>query len=288
MKDSQIVVAGNRTLAYTDLGARDGPCLFFFHGAPMSRLHLVPLEGQFSARGLRVIAPDRPGYGGSSPQPGRALEDWPDDVATLADALGIGRFLVAGHSSGGAYAVACAALLPARVRGMIVAAGVTNMLWPEAWNGYLDGRVELDIMRAGSEAQAIARATEAFGADGTGFMTQRFDLPESDVAFLTEPGAEEALGAALIEAFRQGIAGYAQDVYLEGLGWRFNANRISTPLVVVHGDMDTLVPSAHSRHTASLIPGSTLHLLPGHGHLTILSELPAVAAALSASTTASD
>ena len=283
MKDSQIVVARNRTLAYTDLGAVDGACLFFFHGAPMSRLHLVPLEQQFSARGLRVIAPDRPGYGGSSPQTGRALEDWPDDVAALADALGIDRFLVAGHSSGGAYALVCAALLPDRVRGTIVAAGVTNMLWPEAWNGYLDGRVEREIMRASSEAQAIARATEAFGSDGTGFLTQRFDLPEPDVALLTEPGAEEALGAALIEAFRQGIAAYAQDAYLEGLGWRFNTNRISTPSVVIHGDMDNLVPLAHSRHTAGLIPGSTLHLLPRHGHLTILSEVPAIAAALSAS-----
>src|SRR5262245_1689679 len=101
----------------------------------MSRLHIVPLEQQLSARGLRVIAPDRPGYGGCSPQPGRALEDSPDDVAALADALGIDRFLVAGHSTGGAYAIACAALLPDRVRATIVGAGVTNMLWPDAWNG---------------------------------------------------------------------------------------------------------------------------------------------------------
>jgi pimeloyl-ACP methyl ester carboxylesterase len=177
----------------------------------------------------------------------------------------------------------CAALLSERVRGVIVAAGVTNMLWPEAWNGYLDGRVELEIMRARSEAEAIARATEAFGADGTGFMTQRFDLPEPDVALLTEPAAEVALGAALIEGFRQGIAAYAQDAYLEGLGWRFGADRISAPSVVTHGDRDNLVPLAHSRHTASLIPGSALRVLPGHGHLTILSELPTVAASLSAS-----
>jgi pimeloyl-ACP methyl ester carboxylesterase len=52
------------------------------------------------------------------------------------------------------------------------------------------------------------------------------------------------------------------------------------PVDVVHGELDTLVPIAHSRHTAELVPGSTLRLLPGHGHLTILSELPMTASAL--------
>jgi len=63
------------------------------------------------ASGVRVISPDRPCYGRSSPQPGRSMADWPSDVAVLTEALGIERFAVAGHSSGGPYAVACAALL---------------------------------------------------------------------------------------------------------------------------------------------------------------------------------
>lgn len=108
MKDSQLMVGRGRELAYTDIGDPGGPCVFFFHGAPMSRLHLIGLEDQFAAQGLRVLSPDRPGYGRSSPQVGRSMADWPQDIAALADALGIDRFLVAAHSSGGPYAVACA------------------------------------------------------------------------------------------------------------------------------------------------------------------------------------
>lgn len=133
MKDSQINLAGDRQLAYTDIGVPDWPCLFFFHGAPMSRLHLSYIEQQFLAERIRVVSPDRPGYGGSSPQPGRSMADWPSDVAALADLLGIDRFVVAGHSSGGPYAVACAALLPERVLAGIVLAGVTATIyriWP--------------------------------------------------------------------------------------------------------------------------------------------------------------
>jgi pimeloyl-ACP methyl ester carboxylesterase len=77
MKDSQVMLGGGRELAYTEIGRPGGPCVFFFHGAPMSRLHLVGMEEQFAAQGLRVVSPDRPGYGRSSPQPGRCLADWP-------------------------------------------------------------------------------------------------------------------------------------------------------------------------------------------------------------------
>jgi pimeloyl-ACP methyl ester carboxylesterase len=280
MKESRVQVGAGRQLAYTDIGRPGDPCLFFFHGAPISRLHLVPLEAQFAARGLRVVSPDRPGYGRSSPQPGRSIADWPADVAALADALAIDRFLVAGHSSGGVYAVVCAALLRERVRGGVVVAGVTDMTWPDAWTGYLEGRKEIEIMRCADERAALERSIAHFGADGNGFLAEPFEWPGPDGAYLADAAVDQALTAAVVEAFRQGVAGYAQDIYVEGHGWNFDPGRISAPIDVVHGELDALVPLAHSRYTAARIPGATFRELPGHGHLTIVSELPALAAAL--------
>jgi pimeloyl-ACP methyl ester carboxylesterase len=274
MKDSQVIVGQDRALAYTDIGDPGGPCVFFFHGAPMSRLHLVGLEDQFLARGLRLVSPDRPGYGRSSPQPGRSMADWPTDVAALADTIGVDRFLVAAHSSGGPYAVACSALLPDRVLAGAVLAGVTDMAWPDAWNGYLED--EIQLMRLPDENAAIAWCVERFGADGRGFFEVPFEFPEPDRALLADEAFEQAVG----EAFRQGVAGYAQDVHVQGRPWPFDSSRISVPIDVVHGDADTLLPLAHSRHTAALVPGSSFRTYPGHGHLTILSELPMIAAAL--------
>ena len=280
MRDSHIVLGDGRTLAYTDIGVERGPCMFFFHGAPITRLHLVPMEERFATRGLRVISPDRPGYGKSSPRPGRSLADWPQDVSALADALGLDRFLVAGHSSGGAYALVCAALLSDRVTGGVVLGGVTDMAWPEAWTGYLEGRAEVELMHLPDESATFARAVEHFGADGNGFLEQSFEWPAPDLEFLADEANDKALSDAVAEAFRQGIVGYAQDVHLEGRGWPFDARRIGVPIEVVHGDQDVLVPIAHSRHTAELIPGARLRVLPGHGHLTTLSELPEMAARL--------
>ena len=100
-----------RSLAYTDVGGPNSPLLVYFHGAPTSRLDLALLEHALAGVDVRVVAPDRPGYGGSSPRAGPRLEDWPSDVTALATYLAAGRFAVMGWSSGGPYAVVCAALL---------------------------------------------------------------------------------------------------------------------------------------------------------------------------------
>jgi pimeloyl-ACP methyl ester carboxylesterase len=86
--------------------------------------------------------------------------------------------------------------------------------------------------------------------------------------------------SAVAEAFRQGVAGYAQDIVVQGRPWPFNPDRIVVPFQVVHGQLDALVPLAHSRHTSELMRGSTLRVLPGHGHMTTVSELPELASAL--------
>jgi pimeloyl-ACP methyl ester carboxylesterase len=92
--------------------------------------------------------------------------------------------------------------------------------------------------------------------------------------------SDARFGEALAEALRQGVAGYARDVYVQGRPWPFDPSRIAVPVEVAHGELDTLLPLAHSRHTAELIPGASLHTYPGHGHLTILAELPRIASAL--------
>ncbi len=105
MNDRTISLSDGRTLAFTEVGDAGGTPVIHFHGAPSSRLELGFLDSAFAEAGLRVITPDRPGYGGSSPHPGRTLAGWPTDVAALADALGVDRFVVSALSGGGPFAV---------------------------------------------------------------------------------------------------------------------------------------------------------------------------------------
>jgi pimeloyl-ACP methyl ester carboxylesterase len=282
MRDAKVAMSGGRELAYTDIGDSGWPCVFFFHGAPMSRLHPAYLEHAFIAERIRIISPDRPAYGKSSPQLRRSMADWPSDVASLADALGIARFIVAGHSSGGPYAVACAALLPERVTAGIVLGGVTDMGWPGAWEGYVES--ERELMRLRDETAAVLWCARRFGADGSRFQdASDFEFTDADRTLLADERVGRALMSAVGEAFRQGVAGYAQDIVVQGRPWPFDPHRIVAPFEIVHGELDISIPLAHSRHTSQLIPGSTFRVLPGHGHLTTISDLPAMASALARS-----
>ena len=271
-----------RTLAYTEIGAAHGPVALYFHGAPGSRLELIALDEAFAAVGLRVITADRPGYGGSTPLPGRTTADWADDVAALADRLGVDRFVVMGLSSGGPYTVACASLLGDRVTGAIVAAGNTDMSWPEASDGYLQS--ELEIMAMDDEGAAVAWCIERYGADGSGLFGGEGDMDLGDVdnAWLADEANLTSLMVTMSEAFHQGVVGYAHDITVQGRAWTFDPAAITCPTIVVHGTEDRLVPVEHSRHTASLIPGSERRELPGVGHLSLGEHLPALVEELTA------
>src|SRR5688572_6695284 len=122
-EDQQVSLPDGRKLGYGDYGDPQGEPVFFFHGWPSSRFHGKLLHEGARERGLRVIAPDRPGIGLSDPLPGRGFGTWPGDVAGLADALGFGTFRLFGISGGCPYTLATAAALPERVRAAAVLCG---------------------------------------------------------------------------------------------------------------------------------------------------------------------
>lgn len=107
----------------------------------------------------------------------------------MANHLGIERFAVPGLSSGGPYAVACAALLPDRVASAGIVGGETDFAWPGAWEGYLEN--EGTLMRIGDEAGSGAWCEACYGPDGSGFMEAGLgELAPPDQAALED----EALG----------------------------------------------------------------------------------------------
>src|SRR2546421_3327181 len=113
------------------------------HGTPSSRHSYVRWIEDAAARDIKLIGYDRPGYGGSSPQPGRSVADCAGDVQAIADALGIERLAVWGLSGGGPHALACAALLPE----LVVASGLVASVapWQAPGLDYFDGMGEENV-----------------------------------------------------------------------------------------------------------------------------------------------
>jgi pimeloyl-ACP methyl ester carboxylesterase len=125
--ETDLALSDGRTLHVYDTGTGDGAAgltVFWHRGTPNTGAPPEPLFAAAAERGIRWVSRDRPGYGGSTPHPGREVASAAADVASIADALGIDRFAVMGHSGGGPHALACAAVLPGRVLAAVCMSGL--------------------------------------------------------------------------------------------------------------------------------------------------------------------
>ncbi len=126
MNIKTVKLSDSRTLTYCEYGDPNGIPVFYAHGGPGSRLEGSLFHEKAVHYGMRLIATDRPGMGGSTFKPDRGLLDYPDDLAELADLLKIEKFGVLGTSGGGAHTVICGYALPQRLIFNIALCGYTN------------------------------------------------------------------------------------------------------------------------------------------------------------------
>jgi pimeloyl-ACP methyl ester carboxylesterase len=168
MQDQRVRLSDGRVVGFADYGppSASARAVLWCHGGPGSRIEPAHLAAQANQAGLRIIGIDRPGYGLSTPQPGRTIAGWVPEALAVADHLGIGQFVTAGISTGGAYALALAALAHERVLGVVACCSMTDVRWPE-------GRATMSrphthaVWEASDRAAAIAAATEAHGEGGS-------------------------------------------------------------------------------------------------------------------------
>jgi len=223
--------------------------------------------------GVRLITADRPGYGRSDPKPGRQILDWPADVEQLAAALGVEEFDVAGHSSGGPYALACAANLAERVNRVALISCIAPYGEPTSEQPDDDEQLTRlayhDLARAATEiAKSAAWLVEA---------PERFlDLPrpEPDVLLLKDPAVRDMFVKTIREAVKQGADAYGWDCALERRAWGFAPDEISAEVWIFQGGQDRAVPVSQAHTLAATLPNSHLRLFPDAGHGLILSDWP--------------
>lgn len=288
METNVFDLPGGRELGFSETGDRGGKPVLAFHGTPGSRRQILIPAADEAARqaGVRLIAPDRPGYGHSTFQPGRRLVDWPADVAALADHLGIDRFGVIGISGGGPHALVCAALLPDRVTRAGVVSGVGSTATAEDAEGMMPMNKILGSLGRRSEVALLpvtavmARVMRRRPEQATRLMMRQ--LPPSDAAILARPEIHRAFVAEAAQATSTTARAVAQDMALFARPWGFELGGIKVPVDFWQGDADRNVPPAHARRQADQVKGSTLHEFPGEGHLLVIDRLTEILQAVAA------
>jgi pimeloyl-ACP methyl ester carboxylesterase len=275
MIEHQLVTADGRALQVLEGGAANGRPVLVHNGTPNSRLLFDPDLARAERLGVRLISYDRPGYGGSTPQPGRSVADCAEDVRAIAAALEIERLAVWGISGGGPHAIACAALLPDLVPAVAVLASCAP--WQAAGLDYFAGMGQMnaeDTLLMLEDPVAARAKAESDRLDMIAITPDA--LIEYLNTLLTPVDAAELTGDLaeyLVRAARSGLApgsdGWWDDDVAFLAPWGFELDSIRTPVLLYHGRQDRFVPFGHGEWLSRHIPGVQAELTDDDGHLTL-------------------
>ena len=281
-QDSCIRLAGSRRLGFAEFGRPDGEPVIICHGLPSTRIAASGLHQAALQSGVRLIAPDRPGFGLSDPSPGRQILDWAGDVAALADSLQLQRFSLMAISSGMPYALACAIVLPERLRAVAILGGLGRLDVP----GVTDGmQVERQVIyalatrspRVGSLwMRLIGRA--ATRAPERVVRQQMRYLASVDQDVLRRNGGIALRAADLKEAFRQGAAAAAAEAALHVSDWGFGLRDVGLEVYLWNGALDWSHPVAMVEHHVRELPKVRSVVVPDVGALGYMERMPAILA----------
>jgi pimeloyl-ACP methyl ester carboxylesterase len=276
--DRTIQTPDGRTLAIEEAGDPNGRPVLVHLGTPNSRHLYQPHTVDAAVRGLRLIGYDRPGYGGSTPQPGRSAADCAADVRAICAELGVDRLAMWGISGGGPHVLACAALLPDLVTAVASLASPAPLdaegldwyagmgeLNVEDFQLFLSDR-EASRVKMESEREEMLATSAAELADG-----MRTLLGPADAAVLKDALADY-LAYCNHEGLGPGIQGYWDDTVVLSTPWGFELSAITVPVLLMHGRTDRFVPFGHGEWLAGRIPGVEARLFDHDGHLTLFTN----------------
>ncbi len=273
--EHRFIQPDGRQVSYAEFGDRAGKPVIYCHGFPGSRLEARLADDAALGLGIRLIAPDRPGFGSSSFVADRRLSDWGRGLADLANGLALQHFHLIGVSGGAPYAMAAGLHLAERIERIAIVCGLGEMTGdhPTA-DMNLAEAASLEFYRRSPKiafwsylhviGPLLRRSPELI------FRILVGRSPLADRTVLKIPYVRDAIVASFSEAFREGSRGPAYELGLLTQPWGIDPSHLNVPVQLWHGDADHTVPEAMARRHASLLPDVRAHFIPGEGHFSLI------------------
>jgi pimeloyl-ACP methyl ester carboxylesterase len=266
-----LTIDGHR-VHYVVMG--EGPDLVLVHGASgNTRDFTHALAGRLAMR-YRVIVMDRPGLGYTDridPQ-GASLAAQAGLLSDAATRLGADRPIVFGHSYGGAVALAWALSRPDNVSALVLSAAASN-----PWDTGL-GTYYTILSHPLGQWFLIPLLTA--------WVPDRVVDEQIDAVFAPQvapPGYHAHIGAGLTlrRVSMRANALHRRNLLREITAQAPRYGEIDVPVEILHGDADLTVPlHVHSEPLSRQVPGASLSVLPGVGHMLHHADPDAVEAAI--------
>lgn len=245
---------------YTDEGRREGRTIILVHGFGASVHAWRPWIDRL-AQDHRLVAIDLPGHGLTQTPAGyrATLEGNAQLVDALATHLNLDRFILAGHSMGGAVSLSYAMEHPERLRGLVL---VASAGWPGDSSGPPPGFSLLN----NDAGRFLLKLVDPRLVIGGGLKSAY-----ADESLATDAVIDRYANLALGEGHRDVLLTQRSQPDPPWTPASFAA--IRTPTLVMVGEKDALIPPASGRALAGAIPGAYLVTYPEGGHLP-MEQLP--------------
>ena len=252
------------TLSWDEFGShRASITLVLLHGFPHDRglwsAQVAAAEHAFPD--TRILLPDLPGFGRSSPLPAAGMDAYADTLEPMLDAAGVERAVIGGLSMGGYIAFAFWRRHAARVRALIL----------------MDTKAAADTEPAREKRRALIATVTG---EGVGAVVPAM-LPAQLGATTRgrDPALVERVAVMLRRAPASGVTGAAQAL-MDRDDSTATLDTITVPTLILVGDEDTTTPPADALAMSAGIRGSRLVTIPGAGHLAPLEQPTTVNAAI--------
>lgn len=290
LRDSQVLaLASGGTVGIAEYGIPDGRPVLALHGAPACRLMFAAADAAAKAHGLRILAPDRPGYGLTPPDNTISLAARRQWLESVVDALQLDRFALLAVSGGAPFAVSLAAALPGRVAALALVSPMGPVADYSASAEAALEPVSFVQQRFFMHMPFRTWLTHPLGDLGAWMFRHGPDmltglLPKLagslDARILSKPEVARMMRDMTLEAFRQGGQGGTADLEIFGRPWDVRYREITAPAVIWQGTADHIVPPQVSRWLARQLPECRLHNLEGAGHFWVFEHVEEVVATL--------
>ena len=284
-RDGELELPDGRTLGYGLYGAEEGPVVLVLDG-PGSRGLGRAMAATAEGLGVTLLVPDRPGFGASTPAPGRSIHDVGGDLLALARSLGFRRFGIVAQSGGTPYGLALAAAAGDAVTGLAFVGAISPLDEPGALDEVrgpmrtllILGRRAPWLLRPliGVVARRTLRDPEAAA------RAYAKDLPETDRATLADP----AMWAIHVTTSAEAIsspAAFVREARLLAQPWGVDPADVGAPAAFWVGELDPTHPPVMSRRMADRMGGAPVTVVPGaatFGMLPVFADVLRHAAAL--------
>jgi len=276
-RDCQLRLPDGSIMGYADYGDEHGIPVFFFHCFISNRLECSFDLAAASELNIRLIAPERSGYGLSSLCVRDGFSDWPARVTYLADSLGIDTFYIAAYSGSTAYALACGCQLAERIRGiaLISPMGEINC------EADLEGMMPFNRRAFELAMYCPSKLTLFFGRMLAKLFThspeQYFvrtlpNMPPVDQKLLTDPCIRQHIISTFEAAHSKHHIAISLELARYTTAWDLPLEAIGLPMDVWHGELNRHIPFAMTKRLVARLKTCNTHYLPKDGYYLLYSH----------------